>query len=145
MARPKSSILERIGRLSHREETCLIWDGKLHRGKPYMRYPVGNPVRVLLNLVGQPRIQVRSVCPHARCIEPTHWRVIIENNFKYDDLPPPDWIDPRKPTDGQFTHREVEEIEENAELLQNNEITEEDLGIFPAHIRDEIIRRAGTS
>mgnify|MGYP001347545402 CR=1 FL=1 len=83
--------------------------------------------------------------PHARCIEPTHWRVIIENDFKYGDLPPPDWVDPRNPVNTQFTARELEEIEECITMLRDNEISEEDLGVYPAHIRDEIIRRLGAS
>ena len=143
MPKPKSSLLDRIERLSHRENTCLIWDGKLHRGKPYMKHPVGNPVRALLNLINQPRIQVRPACPHARCIEPTHWRVIVENDFKYGDLPPPEWVDPRNPVNTQFTARELEEIEECIAMLRDNEISEEDLGVYPAHIREEIIQRLG--
>jgi hypothetical protein len=44
MPKPKSSLLDRVERLSHRENTCLIWDGMLHRGKPYMKQPIGNPI-----------------------------------------------------------------------------------------------------
>ncbi|CAH2403591.1 hypothetical protein [Mesorhizobium escarrei] len=66
--------------------------------------------------------------------------MIIETAFKYDDAPRPLWSDPRNTS--PFYDRELEEIEENVKLLIANEITEEDLGIFPPQIRDEILRRA---
>lgn len=113
----------------------------MRRGRPYMRAPIGNPARVLLK-VDDERIQVRPCCPfeNERCIEPGHYKVIVETPFKYDDAPRPIWSDPRNTS--PFSDRELEEINENVELLTANEIMEDDLGIFPEHIRDEILKRA---
>lgn len=58
--------------------------------------------------------------------------MIRERKFKYDDQPSTPWRDPRNT--GSFSDRELEEIEENVELLIANEITDEDLSIFPPRI-----------
>ncbi|TPL66600.1 hypothetical protein [Mesorhizobium sp. B2-4-1] len=140
MARPKTSLADRVARLSHLEGNHLIWDGPMRGRHPVMR-DFGNPARVLLNLVDQPRISIRPTCLEPRCIEPHHWRVVVEKSFKYDDLPPPQWRDPRIDT-GDFTDRELIDIEEHVPLLVSQEITVEDLDIFPEHVRAEIIARA---
>ncbi|RWM88727.1 MAG: hypothetical protein EOR84_26430 [Mesorhizobium sp.] len=143
MARPRKPLAERIGRLSQRQGDHLVWQGQIKDDKPYLDR-VGNPARILLNLTEHPDYQIRrdeSLCDDHRCIEPHHYRVIRERKFKYDDQPSTPWRDPRNTS--PFSDRELEEIEENVELLIANEITDEDLGIFPPYIRDEILRRAG--
>ncbi|TPL42596.1 hypothetical protein [Mesorhizobium sp. B2-4-5] len=139
MAPPKKPVRSRIERLSHVEGGHLVWDGQLKQNRPYLK-GVGNPVRVLLN-IDSPYIQVRSQCLNPRCIEPHHWRVIVETSRKYDDLPPAPWRDPRVEDSG-FTDRELIDIEEHVPLLVSQEITVEDLDIFPEHVRAEIIARA---
>lgn len=61
-----------ILRLSHHDGQCLVWDGTMRRNRPYMRAPIGNPARVLLNVEDE-RIQVRACCPFSnpRCISRT--------------------------------------------------------------------------
>ncbi len=138
MARPKKPVHERIDRLTQQHDGHLLWKGQMRRGKPHLDR-VGNPVRVLLGLADHPTIQVRPCCPekHPNCINPHHWRVIVEKSRIYDDAPPPNWSDPRS----GFSNRDLIEIEENLELLQNNEITVEDLDMLPAHIKAEILVR----
>jgi hypothetical protein len=141
MARPATPLPERVERLSHRDGACLIWKGQMRRGRPHLDR-IGNPVRVLLNLTDQPRIQVRPTCHNERCIEPFHWRVNKENDHKYQDLPDIQWTDPRLAVNSKFTAKEMVEIEENLELLINNEVELEDLDGLPLHIKEEILRRA---
>ncbi|RUU78235.1 hypothetical protein [Mesorhizobium sp. M7A.F.Ca.MR.362.00.0.0] len=141
MARPKTTLKDRVARQSHEDGVHLIWDGAMRGDRPHL-HDFGNPARVLLNLVEHPRISIRPLCLEPRCIEPTHWEVKHERDHKYQDLAKPVWRDPRDTTASQFSDRELEEINENAQLLRDQEITEEDLSIFPAHIRAEIVARA---
>ncbi|RWJ09665.1 MAG: hypothetical protein EOR24_18440 [Mesorhizobium sp.] len=108
----------------------------MKQGRPFLK-GVGNPVRALLNIADS-RIQVRRKCLNPRCIEPTHWRVICEQPWKYDDLPPPVWTDPRS----GFSAQELADIEEALEMLANNELTIEDLGHLQLRVLNEIRARA---
>lgn len=142
MAPRKKPLRERIDALTVPHGACLVWQGKLQDGRPYLR-GVGNPARHLLNIT-DPRIQVRFDCPYhnPRCIEPMHQRVVVEQSKKYDDPPPPAWIDPRRAT-SEFSAQDAMEIEENLELLRKEEITREDLDGLPTHLKGEILLRAG--
>ncbi|RWD43893.1 hypothetical protein [Mesorhizobium sp.] len=144
MARPRKPLAERIGRLSQREGDHLVWQGQIKDGKPYLDR-VGNPARILLGLTEHPDYQIRrdeSLCDDHRCIEPHHYRVIRERKFKYDDQLSTPWRDPRETS--AFTDRELEDIQEAVEMLNNNELPIEDLDQFQPHIKAEILARATT-
>ncbi|TGV97050.1 MULTISPECIES: hypothetical protein [unclassified Mesorhizobium] len=142
MARPKTPPHERVAKCSHRDGAHLIWDGPMHRGKPHMHH-VGNPARVLLDLVGHDNISIKPDCYEPRCIEPTHWRVIIERQLKYDDAPKQTWRDPRDPTLVQFNDRELEEIQM---LVAEETVDEDELNEFyRPEIVAEILKRRATA
>ncbi|RWH52251.1 MAG: hypothetical protein EOQ82_26500 [Mesorhizobium sp.] len=141
MARPRKPLAERIGRLSQREGDHLVWQGQIKDGKPYLDR-VGNPARILLNLTEHPDYQIRrdeGLCDDHRCIEPHHYRVIRERKFKYDDQASTPWRDPRNVS--AFTDRELEDIQEAVEMLNNKELPIEDLDQFQPHIKAEILTR----
>lgn len=142
MAPPKIPVLARVDRRSRRDGIHLLWDGRIRRGRPYLK-GVGNPVRVLLN-VADPGIQVRNTCGVERCIEPHHYRVIVETPFKYDDGARPFWRDPRIEISGHFSDRELEEIEYEVSGLINGETIEADVvaAAFRPEMLAEILRRA---
>lgn len=142
MAPRKQPVDERIAARSREEHGCLVWTDKMKDGKPFLK-GVGNPARHPLNITDK-RLQVRLDCPNTdpRCIKPIHQRVLVEVSRRYDDAPPPVWLDPRLAT-SEFSARDMMEIEENLELLRNNEITRDDLDGLPAHLKEEILRRAG--
>jgi len=142
MAPPKKPIEERIAALSRPDEPHLIWLGRMKNNRPYLK-GVGNPARHLL-AVTDPRIQVRNTCGLCNCIEPHHYKVIVETPFKYDDAPPPVWRDPRAPADDQFTQQERAEIEGTLQELHDGTLTREELEEFPPapHVLEEILRRA---
>ncbi|MFC3642472.1 hypothetical protein [Aquibium oceanicum] len=116
----------------------------MYKNKPHIGH-FGNPVRVLLELVGHPHRQVRPTCSEPRCIEPHHWQVIAENPLWHDHGPIKKWNDPRKRVMGgvTFTDREVEEIEDNVADVQSGEFTLEDVreSIKSDHVFEEIKRR----
>lgn len=117
MARPKMALRDRVTMRSTRDGDHLIWNGRLKRGRPYLK-DFGNPARVLLGLTEHPDYQIRrdtDVCKDERCIEPDHYRVLKEQKFKYDDQPHSPWRDPRDQTVAQFTDQELEEIEMEVE------------------------------
>ncbi len=141
--RPKP-LRERVERLSHRDGSHLIWDGALTpSGRPFMA-KLGNPARVLLDLVDQPRIQVRNGCGLARCIDPFHQKVIKMRDHKYGDLPEIAWPDPRDPATSKFTERELQDIEDHVPLVQDDEVTEQEMieGGLEPHVIQEIMKRA---
>lgn len=140
MARPKSSLADRVASRSHREDTHLIWDGPTYRGKPHL-HNFGNPARVLLNLVDQPRISIKTECHEPMCIEPRHWRVIIERDHKYLDIPKPVWRYPRDDSAVQFSDQELEEIDY---YVQEGTTTEDELkaaGCYSAEFIAEVLTR----
>ncbi|RWI11505.1 hypothetical protein [Mesorhizobium sp.] len=145
MAPPKIPVLARVDRRSQRDGIHLLWNGRIRRGRPYLK-GVGNPVRVLLN-VADPGIQVRNTCGVERCIEPHHYRVIVETPFKYDDGPRPFWRDPRVAMSDGFNDRELEEIELEVQGLIKGETTEKDVieGGFRPEVLAEILLRASTA
>lgn len=125
MAPPKIPIRARVDRRSQRDGIHLRWDGRIRRGRPYLK-GVGNAVRVLLD-VADPGIQVRNTCGLERCIEPHHYRAIVETPFKFDDRQKPPWCDPRIGKSASFNNLEVEQIEFEVQQLVSGESTEADL------------------
>lgn len=142
MAPKPTPLVDRVNRRTTRDGYHLIWNGQMKKGRPYLAR-VGHPARVLLGLTDHPDYQIRKVpeCGHPRCIDPFHYKVIRERRFKYDDLQNTPWRDPRNPDTAQFTDRELEEIE----LEVENQTPIEELGVYPTHVRDEIVRRLGWS
>lgn len=141
MARPKATLADRVAGKTQRDGEHLIWTGPMRGRRPVLR-DFGNPVRVLLNLVDQPRISIRPVCLEPRCIEPTHWKVVIERDRIRDDAPPPKWVDPRLVLD-QFTERERRDIQMWIELISTGEATRADMAAdedLTDLMRDEIAR-----
>ncbi|RWI47557.1 MAG: hypothetical protein E5V72_01385 [Mesorhizobium sp.] len=140
MARPRKPLRERIDRLAHRDGDHLIWHGQMRGGRPHLDR-VGHPARILLDLTDHPDYQIRKddECNEPRCIDPQHYRVIRERKFKYDDEPNTPWRDPRHPS--AFTDRELEDIQEAVEMLNNKELPIEDLDQFQPHIKAEILTR----
>ncbi|MER8750922.1 hypothetical protein NKH57_16795 [Mesorhizobium sp. M1050] len=123
-------------------ECHLIWHGQMRGGRPHL-FPTGNPARVKLGLTNHPDYQIRrddTVCDEPRCIDPFHYRVILERRFKYDDVPTTPWRDPRDPL--AFTDREMAEIADAVQMLLANEIEDEDSGQFEPQVQAEIRRRA---
>ncbi|TPJ51744.1 MULTISPECIES: hypothetical protein [unclassified Mesorhizobium] len=142
MARPKTPLKDRVLRQSHIEGNHLIWNGPMRGRRPVMRH-YGNPARVLLNLVDFPRISIRPTCLEPRCIEPTHWRVVKERDFKYLDLPPVTWRDPRDTSTADFTDQEVEEIQM---IVEDGNVDEEELAKwYRPEVVAEILRRASAT
>lgn len=127
MPRPKTPLVDRVNAQSKRVGVHLIWTGPMRNNRHPFLPKFGNPVRVLLNLVDQPRISVKPTCTEPRCIDPEHWKVIREKSYKYDDAPPPQWVDPRIKPDNKFTEQEQRDIREWVELLQTGEMTTPEL------------------
>lgn len=143
----KKSKRERILAKTEEQDGHLIWNGGMHQHHPHFK-GVGNPVRILLDidpdLIGKDdckRIQVRPNCSHPRCIDPYHWRVIIEDRIYFQGLPPVKWKDPRQ-WSKDFTNRELEDIELMVEEIREGVMTLDELeGECPDKILNEVQKR----
>ncbi|WP_157070026.1 hypothetical protein [Aureimonas frigidaquae] len=142
MARPKRPLAERIDRLAEWDENHHhhVWTGSTHHGRPRLKPEDKHPVRILLQ-VDDPRLFVRRVCSHPLCINPDHFKVQVTYDRKYDDRPPPVWVDPRTSDSDSFTPRELEEIQETVQFLLKDEGTFEELTEYHSEeMRQEIHR-----
>jgi hypothetical protein len=68
--------------------------------------------------------------------------VVKEHDYKFQDLPPVTWRDPRDTATADFTDQEVEEIQM---IVEGGKIDEKELAKwYRPEVVAEILRRAGT-